>query len=60
MPFRSEAQRRYMHANMPKMAAEWEKETPNDAALPRYVKGSPAAKKRVNVSRGLRKAFPNH
>jgi hypothetical protein len=43
---------------MPKMAAEWEKETPNDAALPRYVKGSPAAKKRVSVSRGLRKAFP--
>jgi hypothetical protein len=58
MPFRSESQRRWMHANHPQMAAEWEKETPNDSVLPKYVKGSPAAKKRLNVSRGLRRAFP--
>lgn len=58
MPFKSESQRRWMHANQPKMAAEWEKETPNDSVLPKYVKGSPAAKKRLNVSRGLRRAFP--
>jgi len=27
MPFESEKQRRWMHANKPKMAKEWEKET---------------------------------
>jgi hypothetical protein len=58
MPFKSEAQRRFMHANHPKIAAEFEKETPKDAELPKYVKGSAAAQRRVNVSRGLRKAFP--
>lgn len=28
MPFKSEAQRRWMHANQPEMAKRWEKETP--------------------------------
>lgn len=28
MPFQSEAQRRFMYANHPKMAAEWESKTP--------------------------------
>jgi hypothetical protein len=59
MPFKSESQRRWMHANQPKMAAEWEKETPNDSVLPKYVKGSPAAKKRTAIHKGLRRAFPN-
>ena len=26
MPFKSEKQRRYMHANLPKIAKRWEKE----------------------------------
>jgi hypothetical protein len=26
MPFKSEAQRRYMHKNLPEIAARWEKE----------------------------------
>lgn len=29
MPFKSEKQRRWMHANEPEMAERWEKETPN-------------------------------
>lgn len=28
MPFKSQAQRKFMYANMPKMAKRWEKETP--------------------------------
>ena len=38
MPFKSEKQRRYMHANLPKIAQRWEKE---------YKKG-----KRVKVNAG--------
>jgi hypothetical protein len=59
MPFKSEAQRRYMHANHPEIAKEFEAATPKDAHLPRYVKGSPAAKKRLHASQGLKRAFPN-
>jgi len=29
MPFKSEAQRRWMYSNKPKMAKEWQKETPS-------------------------------
>lgn len=28
MPFKSRKQRKWMHANEPKMAEKWEKETP--------------------------------
>lgn len=59
MPFKSESQRRYLYANHPEVAKEFEKETPKDAELPKYVKGSPAAKKRVNVVNGLKRAFPS-
>lgn len=38
MPFKSEAQRRYLYANEPKMAKRWEKETPKNAKLPERVK----------------------
>jgi hypothetical protein len=38
MPFKSEKQRRYMHANLPKIAQRWEK---------KYKKG-----KRVKVNAG--------
>ena len=38
MPFKSEKQRRYMHANLPKIAQRWEKE---------YKKGG-----RVKVNEG--------
>jgi hypothetical protein len=38
MPFKSQAQRGYMFANMPAMAKRWAKETPKGAKLPYHVK----------------------
>lgn len=37
MPFKSEAQRRFMHAKHPQMAKEWEKHTPKGKKLPEKV-----------------------
>lgn len=37
MPFKSEAQRRWMHANEPEMADEWEEHTPKGKKLPERV-----------------------
>lgn len=37
MPFKSQAQRRFMYANYPKIAKRWSKHTPKDAKLPEYV-----------------------
>jgi hypothetical protein len=37
MPFKSEAQRRFMYARNPKMAKKWEKETPKGKTLPKRV-----------------------
>lgn len=37
MPFKSEAQRKWMYATNPKMAERWEKETPQKP-LPKKVK----------------------
>ena len=34
MPFKSKAQRKWMHANKPDMAKRWEKETPKGKRLP--------------------------
>jgi hypothetical protein len=38
MPFKSQAQRKWMYANDPKMAAEWEEKTPKGKRLPKKVK----------------------
>lgn len=38
MPFKSEAQRRWMYAKDPEMAKRWEAETPDREALPEHVK----------------------
>lgn len=38
MPYKSERQRRFMHAKLPKLAAEWDRETPKGKRLPRKVK----------------------
>jgi hypothetical protein len=38
MPFKSEAQRKWMHANKPAMAKKWEKHTPKDKKLPKKIK----------------------
>jgi hypothetical protein len=37
MPFKSEAQRKWMYANEPKMAKRWSKETPKGKRLPKKV-----------------------
>lgn len=38
MPFKSKAQRRFMYAKHPKMAAEWEEKTAKGKKLPEKVK----------------------
>ena len=38
MPFESEAQRRWMYANDPDMAARWQAHTPKGKKLPKRVK----------------------
>lgn len=35
MPFKSEAQRKWMYANKPEMAKRWEKHTPKGKKLPK-------------------------
>lgn len=46
MPFRSEKQRRFMHAQHPEIAKRWEKETPKGSDLPEKAKsGSKTSKK---------------
>jgi hypothetical protein len=40
MPFRSEAQRKWMHANKPKMAKKWEEHTPKGKKLPKKKAGN--------------------
>jgi len=37
MPMKSEAQRRYLHANKPKIAKEYESKTPKGKKLPKRV-----------------------
>jgi len=44
MPFKSRAQERWMWANNPKMAAEWEAATPKGKKLPSRVKKKAAKK----------------
>jgi len=38
MPFKSEAQRRYMYSQIPEIAARWEKETPKGKKLPEKLR----------------------
>lgn len=37
MPFKSEAQRRWMHKNLPKVAQRWEKEYSSKERLPKRL-----------------------
>ncbi len=37
MPFKSEAQKKWMYANDPKMAEKWQKHTPKNKPLPKKV-----------------------
>jgi hypothetical protein len=38
MPFKSQAQRKYLHAKEPKLAKEWEAKYPVKKPLPKKVK----------------------
>ena len=38
MPFKSQAQKSWMYANKPRMAAQWQKHTPPGKKLPAKVK----------------------
>ena len=46
MPFKSKAQAKWMFANKPKMATEWEDTTKSIKALPNKVKGKKNARRR--------------
>ncbi len=56
MPFRSQAQREWMHANKPEMAKEWEAATP-PGTLPDRVSRNPHAKQKVNRKAYKRKSI---
>jgi hypothetical protein len=38
MPYKSQAQRGWMHANKPDVARRWDKDTPKGKKLPKRVK----------------------
>ncbi len=40
MPFKSDAQRKWMYANKPKLAKKWQKHTPKNKKLPKKVSES--------------------
>jgi hypothetical protein len=48
MPFKSEAQRRWMWANDPKMAQRWADHTPKGADLPKYVSDEKEKEKKAH------------
>jgi len=50
MPFKSEAQRKWMHKNKPEMAMQWEAETPK-GKLPDHVKPKGKARAKVKQTR---------
>lgn len=47
MPYKSDAQRKFMHAKHPEIAARWDKEYPNQGKLPAKV----GKKKRIKRAR---------
>lgn len=55
MPFRSKAQRRWMYANNPEMAQEFEKETPNSQALPARIRPRTSTRRRLTQRRARRR-----
>ncbi len=46
MPFKSNAQRKWMYANKPGMAKQWEKKTPKGKKLPKKAKRGGGSGKR--------------
>jgi hypothetical protein len=61
-PFKSEAQRGWMHANHPAMAKRWEKETPK-GKLPEHVSEKSESHRRGHETRRQKKSglpYPSH
>lgn len=56
MPFKSEAQRRYLYLHHPAMARRWEKETPSGKKLPRHVKDKDRKKSAMELLFGVKSA----
>ena len=54
MPFKSQAQRKWMYANMPEMAAQWEDETPA-GRLPVRLNSKSKSKTKISQRRRRRK-----
>ena len=48
MPFKSEAQRKWMYKNEPEMAKKWEQETPEGSQLPEKAKPSKPKRKKIS------------
>jgi hypothetical protein len=61
MPFKSQAQRRYMYANLPKIAERWSKHTPKKKNLPEYVDESidKLSTKNVGTNLEFKSVIPN-
>lgn len=57
MPFKSEAQRRWMYENKPEMAKDWEKKTPAGPLPTRVSKNPHAGQKDVNRNAYKRKSI---
>ena len=56
MPFRSEAQRAYLHKHLPELAARWEDKTPKGTNLPEHVRREePLPKKKRPPKRWARR-----
>lgn len=54
MPYKSDAQRKFMHAKHPEIAGKWDKEYPEQSDLPEHVtKKNSKSKKPME---GLKKA----
>jgi hypothetical protein len=49
MPFKSQAQRRFMYSQHPELAKEFEDKTPKDEKLPEHVRGFRGRKKKPGV-----------
>ncbi len=54
MPFKSKAQRRWMYANKPEMAKEFEKETSDSASLPNRLHPRTNTRRRLTQRRAKR------
>ena len=55
MPFKSKAQRRWMYANRPEMAKEFEEETPDSASLPNRLHPRTNTRRRLTQRRARRR-----